>query len=67
MKDYLYLHKWWNLPPKNPTQTMYTRFMESPKSELKSAFTESVDDFNNFINKRTRTAYTSYLEDEKND
>lgn len=54
-----------NLPIKNPTQTMYMRFLKSPASKLDSDFNKSQEDFNKQIkdiNKPIKTDYSGYLE-----
>ena len=38
-------HAFWNNPARNPTQTRYTRFMETPRKGIVSAFTESKKQF----------------------
>jgi len=37
-------NKWWNRFPKNPTQTAFLRFKESPAGELKSMFSKKTFD-----------------------
>jgi len=39
-----------NLPPRNPTQTKYLRFLRKPSSGLKTPFTDAMKDFNNLKN-----------------
>jgi hypothetical protein len=59
-------HRFDNRFPSNPTQTMYTRFFRTPKAEIKTMFTESVNKFNEtkkYIDRdRLSTAYSKYLE-----
>ena len=49
-----------NLSPKNPTQTMYTRFVKMPDGPLKSAFTESLK--NTLDIDRLKTRFTHLID-----
>jgi hypothetical protein len=63
MKDYLGRSAFWNIAPRNRTQTAYTRFLKGPGAELKSQFTESVAAFKKLGENSLRTRYTEFLED----
>ncbi len=56
------LNKLWNTFPRNKTQTRYFRFLKSPNSEIKTAFTDSVSTFTQ-RNKKIVTKYSKYLGD----
>ena len=51
-----------NLPPRNPTQTHYTRFLKGPSGEVKTNFTEAIERFNKVMN-RHKTVYEKYVGD----
>lgn len=48
MKDRLGQNRFWNLPGNSPVQNRYRRFMKTPGSDLKTAFTDSIEWFNKF-------------------
>ena len=62
MKDYLGQHRWVNLFPKNPTQTRYLRFLQTPQGELKSSFTDSMLYFEKSMEKY-KTVYEKSIGD----
>jgi len=62
MKDRLHHGAFWNIAPRNRTQTFYTRFLKGPSAELKSQFTESRDAFHKLSDDTLRTRYTEILE-----
>jgi len=49
-----------NLAPKNPTQTMYTRFVKMPTGDLKTSFTEAFK--STLDTDRLKTRYSSIME-----
>jgi hypothetical protein len=51
-----------NAPPKNPTQTQYTRFLEKPGGVVTSQFTKTQQDFESAMSDALKTKYTPYLE-----
>ena len=59
-------HRFRNRFPNNPTQTQYFRFERTPKAEIKTPFTESVNKFNKtkkYIDRdRLKTAFSKYME-----
>jgi len=52
----------WNIAPKNPTQTAYTRFLETPPFEIDTIYTRYMKDINTRLDKILDTRYTKYLE-----
>ncbi len=57
--------QFYNLPIKNSTQTMFTRFLRSPKANLGTDFEASREDFNKQIkdiNKPIKTAFSTWEE-----
>ncbi len=56
MKDRLGKSAWWNLPVSNPIQNRYRRFMKTPHSDLKTAFTDSIEWFDKFKDEQ-KTVY----------
>jgi hypothetical protein len=61
MKDYLRAHKFRNVFPNNPTQTMYFRFQKNPSLKLETAFTKSDRAFKN----ASHILETSYIKSMK--
>ncbi len=52
-----------NVFPKNPTQTMYSRFLRSPESSLETQFDKVEREFRRrFIETKLKTVYSDYLE-----
>ena len=45
MKDAIGQNTFWNLPPRNPTQTVFRRFAKVPHGAVRSAFSDSQEDF----------------------
>jgi hypothetical protein len=56
------LDKLWNIPPQNPTQTRYLRFLRSPEGRLKTMWSEGMERFNQKMVKGIQTAYSELLE-----
>ena len=56
MKDRLGKARFWNLAPKNPTQTRYTRFLLGPRGKIKTSYTDSLERFEMF-KRRNETIY----------
>lgn len=52
-----------NLPIKNPTQTQYLRFLESPGKMQKSAFIRNKDKFKSDSDKILKTRYTELFKE----
>jgi len=66
MKDRLGKSWFINLPPRNPTQTIYTRFLRGPEAEIKTMFSESKADWKNRSRNALRTIYTDlFMEEQK--
>ena len=63
MKDRLGKARAWNIAPRNPTQTAYTRFLKGPSGPLKSQFTESKEMFSKFGEDALKTRYTRMMEE----
>jgi len=63
MRDRLNRSAFWNVAPRNRTQTTYTRFLKGPGAELKSQFTESVAGLRKIGETALRTRYSEFLED----
>lgn len=61
MRDRLNRSAFWNVAPRNRTQTAYTRFLKGPGAGLKSQFTESAAAFRRFGEEALKTSYTEYL------
>jgi len=59
-------HRFVNRFPHNKTQTLYARFLRTPKAEIKTMFSESVDKFNKtkkYVDRdRLKTAYSRFFE-----
>jgi hypothetical protein len=52
-----------NVFPKNPTQTVYSRFLKSPESDLETQFSKTERAFRRrFIETKLKTIYSEYLE-----
>lgn len=51
------LNKLWNIAPRNPTQTAYSRFMRGPEGEIKTMFTESRLAWDKEMRDRLKTPY----------
>jgi len=62
MKDRLERHRFWNVPPRNPTQTRYVRFLKMPGGKLKTRFTNIQDSFNDALKNALKTRYSDILE-----
>jgi len=58
MKDHIGLHKWWNRPLENPTQTMYMRFLKSPEGKFGSMYEKSEEEWKNRFENEIKTIYT---------
>jgi hypothetical protein len=56
---------WDNQFPKNPTQTMYLRFIKSPQAKIQSAFSEAQKEYQEKKANRLRTRWTELMEKEK--
>ena len=56
MKDRLGKSAWDNLPISNPTQNMYSRFLKMPHGDIKTAFTDSIEWYNKFMDEH-KTVY----------
>ncbi len=63
MKDRLSRSAFWNVAPRNRTQTFYMRFLKGPSAEIKSAFTESQKAFKEFGKNALKTRYSEFLEE----
>jgi hypothetical protein len=50
-------NKFWNVPPKNPTQTMFRRFQKTPKADL-----FELPDITKDFKKRMKTRYSKFME-----
>ena len=61
MKDILGKSAFWNVAPKNRTQTYYMRFLKGPGAELKSQFTDGVRAFKTFGEDALKTRYSENL------
>ena len=59
-------HRFDNRFPNNPTQTQYFRFERTPQAEIKTMFTESVNNYNKikkYVDRdRLKTVFSKYLE-----
>ncbi len=62
MKERLHQSSFWNIAPRNRTQTFYTRFLKGPGAELKSQLTESRESFNGLRENALKTRYSELLE-----
>ena len=56
MKDRLGKSAWDNLPIKNETQNMYSRFLKMPQGDIKTAFTDSIEWYSKFMDEH-KTVY----------
>ncbi len=63
MKDFLGQSAFWNMAPRNWTQTAYMRFLKGPSGEVKSQFTESQKAFEQFGKDSLKTRYTELWEE----
>jgi len=45
MKDAIGQNMFWNLPVRNPTQTAFRRFAKVPHGVMRSAFSDSQEEF----------------------
>ena len=54
--------KWRNRPPRNPTQTMYTRFLEKPSGEIKTSYMKRAEESFNKHKDVFKNKYTDILE-----
>lgn len=62
MKDYLKEHKFKNLFPHNPTQTIDLRFLRTPESKITTAFSKSAEKMQK-AKDGLKTYYTDFLDD----
>ena len=62
MKDYLGEHKFKNVFPLNPTQTMDLRFLRTPESKITSAFSKSTESMQK-ARSGLKTRYTDLMDD----
>jgi hypothetical protein len=63
MKDRLGTASWINAPVRNPTQSLFRRFVKMPGSETTDKLKEYRDKFDEFGKKALRTHLSEYLED----
>lgn len=56
---------WDNQFPKNKTQTMYLRFIKSPKSKIRSAFSDAQQEYQEKKTNLLKTRWTELMEKEK--
>lgn len=57
------LNTLWNVAPRNPTQTAYTRFLRNPSEPLKTAFSIAQESFDKEMADRLKTSYSDLLDD----
>ena len=62
MKDYLGEHKFKNMFPNNPTQTIDLRFLKTPESKITTAFSRSTERMQQ-AKKGLKTYYTDLMDD----
>ncbi len=62
MKDYLGVHKWWNRPLTNPTQTRYARFVQGPHHIQETALSRIGREFESRLKDATTTRYSDLLD-----
>jgi hypothetical protein len=55
MKDRIGSHAWVNRFPRNPTQTMFKRFVKQPQSGLPDMLADSKKSWNEFKNMALKT------------
>jgi hypothetical protein len=66
MKDRLGVAWFINLPPRNPTQTIYTRFLRGPEAEIKTMFGAKKSEWRDRQKNALRTHYTDlFMEEQK--
>ena len=65
MKDRLGKAWFINLPPRNPTQTIYTRFLRGPEAEIKTSYTWSKKNFDDLMDNALKTVWTDLFLDER--
>ena len=63
MRDYLGKSRWDNLPIKNITQNIFTRFVRQPQAGLPDLLKDTRDKFEDFGKKALKTRLSEYLED----
>jgi hypothetical protein len=56
------LNALWNIAPRNPTQTAYTRFLKTPEGRMRTAFTDAQDAFQAMGDNVLKTAYSDILD-----
>jgi len=54
--------KWRNLPPRNPTQTRYLRFLKTPSGEVKTSYIQRAEKSFNKHKDVFKNRYTDILE-----
>ena len=54
-------NKFWNIFPKNPTQTAYFRFLKKPDGEIKTGFSESKKRFGSYSKDGLKTEFDDLL------
>jgi len=63
MKDRLGTAAFWNAPVRNPTQSIFRRFVKTPGAELPDTLRDVREKFDEFGKKVLRTHLSEYLED----
>ena len=51
------LNRLWNIEGRGGVQTAYSRFLETPRGELRSGFSDAQDSFQRTMEARLKTAY----------
>ena len=57
------INRFWNIAPRNPTQTRLRRFMKMPGNEIQTTFSKKMTDFQNTMDRGVETSIDWMFDD----